>query len=160
MSWKITQAKKLASISALRMMESSRSEFKLDESDLRKSLKSLMTHSQPASWLFAKGANTFRSAQPFQTNTSSSSGFRPASIENVSNGITVSFVHANVRAFSAVYPFFYEIIVVGWNTGTFVIFGFTLLCCHCLLPQRIVLYEYLTCFTTKLSGGFVGRIRS
>ena len=50
--------------------------------------------------------------------------FGPSSVEDVSYGVSVGFVDADVGALSAVYPLLYAIILVSWDAGALVELAF------------------------------------
>jgi len=56
--------------------------------------------------------------------TNSLALFRPSSVEDVSYGVSVGFVDADVWALSAVYPLLYAIILVSWDAGALVELAF------------------------------------
>jgi len=50
--------------------------------------------------------------------------FGPSSVEDVSYGVSVGFVDADVGALSAVHPLLYAIILVSWDAGALVELAF------------------------------------
>ena len=50
--------------------------------------------------------------------------FGPSFVEDVSYGVSVGFVDADVGALSAVYPLLYAVIIVGWDAGALVELAF------------------------------------